>query len=78
VRLLRQPRDSFRRALGLTSTLTLFIAVMLVHLFLMLMKIEFIHARARAYFEGFDVACLTFHAAPSLVPGLDFCLEFRL
>ncbi len=37
--------------------------MMLMHLFLVFMKIEFVHARAGADFERFDVPCLISHDA---------------
>ncbi len=51
VRFLRQPRNAFTRRLCFGKALFVFSAGMLMHLFLMLMKIELVHARARAYLK---------------------------
>jgi len=66
VRLLRNFRDSFSFGLGWASLLFLLIVMMLLHLALMLMKIEFIYT-GRSDFECFDVACLTFHYRSFLI-----------
>jgi len=60
--LLRQPRDLFCSGLSFIRTLLGYIVAMLLHLSLMLMKIELIYPGC-SNFEGFDVSRLTFHKA---------------
>ena len=60
MRLLSQPRYTLGRSFSLCHGTFMLIAMMLVHLALMLMKVEFVHLR-RAYFESFYVTGLIFH-----------------
>src|SRR5260370_40802546 len=67
VRFLRQPRNAFSLRLCFGKALFVFSGRMLMHLSLMLMKVQLVHARARAYLERFDVGCWTFHSLPLLL-----------
>jgi hypothetical protein len=60
VRLLHHFRDSFTLGLDIVSALFLRVVVMLMHLALVLMKVELIDPR-RSDFESFDVPRLPFH-----------------
>jgi hypothetical protein len=70
MRLLRYLGESLSFGLGYACSWFWLIAVMLLHLALVLMKIEFVHT-GRSDLEGFDVACLTFHSFP-----LSFLVEW--
>src|SRR5207253_1980295 len=61
MRRFRQTRHAFRFGFALTGRRAGFVAVMLMHLFLMLVEIEFVQARARTDLVSLDVPCLTFH-----------------
>ena len=58
-----QPRDALSLRFCFTGISLVFGFVMLVHFFLMLVKIKFIHLRRISNFESFDVTCLTFHTS---------------
>src|SRR6266849_1930280 len=61
VRRFRQTRDAFGFGFVLTRARAGFVAVLLLHLFLSFVKIEFVQARAGADFVSLDVPGLTFH-----------------
>jgi len=63
VRCFRQTRHAFRFGFALTRRGAGFVGVMLVHLFLMLVKIELVDA-LRSDFESLDVPCLISHDCP--------------
>jgi hypothetical protein len=60
MRRFRQARHAFRFGFGLTGYSAGFISVVLMHLFLSFVKIEFVYAR-RSDFESLDVPCLISH-----------------
>src|SRR5258707_6411144 len=62
VRRFRQTRHSLRFGFSLMGYSAGFVAVMLMHLFLMLVEIEFVQARAAPDLVSLDVSCLTFHS----------------
>src|ERR1700674_3161803 len=61
MRRFRQTGHAFGFGFALTEFSGGLVAVMLMHLFLMLVKIEFVQARARADLVSLDVPCLTSH-----------------
>src|SRR5712691_7143841 len=61
VRGFRQTRHAFGFGFVLTRARAGFVAVLLLHLFLSFVKIEFVQARAGADFVSLDVPGLTFH-----------------
>lgn len=61
VRLFHQLCDAVSFGFWFGKDLLMFVGVMLMHLPLVLLKIEFVDARARAYLERLYVACLISH-----------------
>jgi hypothetical protein len=61
MRRFRQTRYAFCFGFALTGPGAGFVAMMLMHLFLSFVKIEFVQARAGADLVSLDVPCLIFH-----------------
>jgi len=62
-----EPRNAFTLRLCFGKALFVFSGRMLMHLFLMLMKIKLIHSGSCSDLESLDVACLTLHSFPLLL-----------
>jgi len=78
--LLRQSRNAFSGCFCFRGAERRIVTMMLVHLFLMLMEIEFVHARACANLECFNVTRLIFHEASVLCTAnlsLPDCLTLK-